>query len=49
MTDEQMAAKFDALCGEEVSTERRAAIREAIDQMEQVPPRQFLELMTFDA
>ena len=48
MTDEQMAAKFDALCGEEVSMERRAAIREAIDQMEQVPPRQFLELITFD-
>ena len=48
MTDDQMAAKFDALCGDEVSTDRRAAIREAIEQMEQVSPRQFLELMTFD-
>jgi 2-methylcitrate dehydratase len=48
MTDEQMADKFDALCGEEVSADRRAAVREAIAQMEQIPPRQFLELMTFD-
>jgi hypothetical protein len=44
-----MAAKFDALCGAEVSEERRAAIREAIGEMEQIPPRQFLELLTFDS
>lgn len=49
MSAEQMAAKFDALCGEEVSAERRTEIRSAIDRMEELPVREFLELMTFDA
>jgi 2-methylcitrate dehydratase len=49
MSDEQMHAKFDALCGDEVSSERRAAIRDAIDRMESVEPAELIKLFTFDA
>ena len=49
MSEEQMDAKFDALCGDEVSSERRAAIRDAIDRMEEVAPAELIKLFTFDA
>ncbi len=48
MSDEQMDAKFDALCGAAVSAERRGAIRTAIADMENVSARDFMALLSHD-
>jgi 2-methylcitrate dehydratase len=48
MSDEQMDAKFDALCGDGVSAERRATIRAAIADMENVSARDFMALLSHD-
>lgn len=47
MTDEQMSAKFDAMCGDEVPESQREEIREAIGKLPQVPARRFMELLAF--
>jgi 2-methylcitrate dehydratase len=47
MTDEQMDAKFDAMCGEEVSEGQRQEIRDAISKLPEIPARRFMELLAF--
>lgn len=47
MTPEQMDAKFDAMCGAEVSAESRAAIRDGIAKLDQLSAHDFMALLVF--
>ena len=47
MSSEQMDSKFDALCGDEVSEERRTAIRAVIECIGDVSAREFMDTLAF--
>jgi 2-methylcitrate dehydratase len=47
MSSEQMDSKFEALCGDEVSEERRTAIRAAIECIGDVSAREFMDTLAF--
>jgi len=49
MTPAQMDAKFDALCGDDVPEEARAAIRSGLAGLDELSARSFMELLVFQS